>query len=63
MKLPRWFLGTWESVVLKNSFITMAVVESDFELFSLLVLSNMLQVEILGDYFGLLNDTSSNELD
>lgn len=50
-------------MVLKNSFKTMAVVESDFELFSLLVLSNMLQVEILGDYFGLLNDTSSNELD
>ena len=30
---------------------------------ALLMLSNMLQVEILSDYLGLLNDTSLNELD
>lgn len=48
---------------LKISFKTVAVVGSEFELFSFLMLSNMLQVEILGDYLGLLNDTFSNELD
>lgn len=41
----------------------MVVVQPGLELFSLLMLSNMLQVETLSDYLGLLNDTSLNELD
>ena len=41
----------------------MVVVQPGLELFSLVMLSNMLQVETLSDYLGLLNDTSLNKLD